>query len=69
MRTCPYCFSRDRKKFRFLNHIDTACANCGYVFKEDRLNLRKSFFKRLKEILELAFSPDKFKHSRGENEI
>jgi Zn ribbon nucleic-acid-binding protein len=52
MRTCPKCESRDRKKFRFKNHVDTACANCGYVFKEDRLNLRESFFKRLKEILE-----------------
>ncbi len=50
-RTCPKCKTRNRKKVMEERYTYDACANCGYVFKEDKHDRTKHFWEIMKYIL------------------
>lgn len=51
-RTCPKCKKRNRKIIAPSPfYFDEACADCGYVFKEDRMDRLKNFYENLQWIL------------------
>ena len=50
MRSCPKCKSRNRMKvMNECPFIDTACADCGYIFKEERFSTIQFTFERIAE--------------------